>query len=155
MVFCGLLEVACAVFLLEPFYSTGSIDIFLLARIERMAHRAYLCVDFFCRTAGLECIATAAVDHHFIVLWMYIFFHNYSVLHPEKIGTTKDKSVPEYFKTKILTRLMHISTENFLLLAVRISQKLKLADLALEICLKKFAGSSYIILGHITVSTYK
>jgi hypothetical protein len=54
------------------------------------------------------------VDHHFIVLWMYLFFHNYSVLRPDKFGTTKDKSAPEYFETKILTRLMHISTEIFL-----------------------------------------
>ena len=111
MVFFGLLDVACAVFLLEPFYSPGSIDVFLLARVERMAHRAYFCVDFFCRTAGLECIATAAVDHHFIVLWIYLFFHNYSVLRPEKIGTTKDKSAPKYLRLKILTRLTHISTK--------------------------------------------
>ncbi len=38
LVFFRLLEVACAVFLLEPFYSTGCIDVFLLASVERMAH---------------------------------------------------------------------------------------------------------------------
>ena len=114
MVFFRLLDVACAVFLLEPFYSTGCIDVFLLASVERMAHRAYLCVDFFCCAVGLECVATAAVDHHFIVFWMYIFFHNYSVLRPEKIGTTKDKTAPNYLKLGILTRLIRISIEIFL-----------------------------------------
>ncbi len=101
LVFFGLLEVACAVFLLEPFYSPGSIDIFLLARIERMAHRAYLCVDLFCCAVGLESVATAAVDHHFIVLWMYLFFHNYSVLRPEKIGTTKNKNAPNTLNSEL------------------------------------------------------
>ncbi len=113
MVFFRLLEVACAVFLLEPFYSTGGIDVFLLARVERMAHRAYLCVDLFCCAVGLEGVATAAVDHHVIVFWMYIFFHNCSVLRPEKIGTTKDKSAPNYLKHRIITILTHISTEIF------------------------------------------
>ena len=96
LVFFGLLDVACAVFLLEPFYSPGSIDVFLLARVERMAHWAYLCVDFFCCAVGLECIATAAVDHHFIVLWMYIFFHNYIT--------------PKYLKLRIITILVQTST---------------------------------------------
>lgn len=72
----GPLDIACAVFLLEPFYSTSRIDVFLLACIERMAHRADFCVDFFYRTAGLEGIAAAAMNHYFIVFWMYLFFHN-------------------------------------------------------------------------------
>jgi len=74
----GRLDVIFAVFLLESLYSPGGIDIFLLAGIERMAHRAYLGVDFFDGTAGLEGIAAAAVNHHLIVFWMYSFFHNYS-----------------------------------------------------------------------------
>ena len=102
MVFFGILDVACAVFLLEPFYSPGGIDVFLLARVERMAHRAYLCVDFFCRAAGLECIATAAANYHFIVFWMYIFFHNYLTV-----------NAPEYLKIGILTTLIYISTKIF------------------------------------------
>ena len=99
MVFFRLLDVACAVFLLEPFYPPRCIDVFLLARVERMAHRAYLCVDFFCRAVGLECVATAAVDHHFIVFWMYTFFHN--------------ENAPKYLKLSILTILKHISTKIF------------------------------------------
>ncbi len=74
----GCLDIIFAVFLLESLYSAGGIDIFLLAGIERMAHRAYLGVDFFGGAAGFEGIATAAVNHYFIVFWMYFFFHNYS-----------------------------------------------------------------------------
>ena len=73
----GPYDVAFAVFLLEPLYSAGRVDVFLLACIERMAHRADLCVDFFCRAAGLESVATSAMNHHFIVFWMYLFSHNY------------------------------------------------------------------------------
>ena len=97
VLFGGLFDVACAVFLLESLYSPGSIDIFLLARIKRMAHRADLCVDFLCRAAGLESVAAAATNHHLIVFWMYPFFHNCNA--------------PEYQKTKILTVLAEISTE--------------------------------------------
>ncbi len=71
-----LFEVACAVFLLESFYSAGCIDIFLFAGIERMAHGADFRVDFFRCAAGLESIATAAVNHDLIVFWMYFLFHN-------------------------------------------------------------------------------
>ncbi len=74
----GSFDVIFAVFLLESLYSAGGIDIFLLAGIERMAHRAYLGVDFFGGAAGFEGIAAAAVNHYFIVFWMYFFFHNYS-----------------------------------------------------------------------------
>ena len=72
----GGLDVICAIFLLESLYSARCIDVFLLARIEWMAHRAYLSVDFFGGTAGLECITAAAVNLYLIVLWMYSFFHN-------------------------------------------------------------------------------
>jgi len=74
----GCLDVIFAVFLLESLYSACGIDIFLLAGIERMAHRADLRVDFFGGAAGLEGIAAAAVNHDLIVFWMYFFFHNYS-----------------------------------------------------------------------------
>ena len=70
-------DVTRAVLLLESLYSTGCIDIFLLASIERMAHRAYFSMDFFCRAASLECTATTATNHYFLVLWMYFLFHNY------------------------------------------------------------------------------
>jgi len=96
-VFFGLFDVICAVFLLESLYSACSIDIFLFACIERMAHRADLCVDIFGGTAGLERTATAAANHHLTVFWMYPFFHNYSA--------------PKYLKTTILTILTHISIE--------------------------------------------
>ena len=72
----GGFDVIFAVFLLESLYSAGCIDIFLLARIERMAHRANFGVDFFDRTAGLERVPAAAMDHYLIVFWMYTFFHN-------------------------------------------------------------------------------
>lgn len=73
----GRLDVTRAVFLLESLYSAGSIDIFLLASIERMAHRAYLCMDFICRAAGLERAAATATNHYLFIFWMYFFFHNY------------------------------------------------------------------------------
>jgi len=95
----GRFDVACAVFLLEPLYSPGGIDIFLLAGIERMAHRADLCVDFFDGTAGLERTAAAAMDHHLIVFWMYLFFHNYNA--------------PRYLKHCILTILAAFAIEIF------------------------------------------
>ena len=72
----GRLDVTLAVLLLESLYSAGSIDIFLLTRIERMAHRAYFRMDFFGRAASLECAAATATNHHFFVFWMYFFFHN-------------------------------------------------------------------------------
>jgi hypothetical protein len=56
-------------------------------------------MDFFCCAVGLECVATAAVNHHFIVFWMYIFFHN--------------ENAPKYLKLGILTILKHISTKIF------------------------------------------
>ena len=78
LVFFSLFEVACAVFLLESFYSACGIDKFLFARIERMAHRADFCVYLFCCAVGLERTPTAAMDRYLIVFWMYVFFHNYS-----------------------------------------------------------------------------
>jgi len=78
LVFFVLFYVACAVLLLESLYSAGSIDIFLLARIEGMAHGANLSMDFFGCTTGLEGIAAAAVNYYFVVFWMYSFFHNFN-----------------------------------------------------------------------------
>ena len=78
LVFFVLFYVACAVLLLESLYSPGGIDIFLLARIEGMAHRANLGVDFFGGTTGLERVAAAAVNHYLVVFWMYSFFHNFN-----------------------------------------------------------------------------
>ena len=72
----GSFDVIFAVFLLESLYSAGGVDIFLLARIERMAHRANFGVDFLDGTAGLEGVAAAAMDHYLTVFWMYSFFHN-------------------------------------------------------------------------------
>ena len=72
----GLFHIACAVFLLEPLDSPGGVDEFLLAGVERMAHRADFRVDFLRRAAGLESVPTAAMDYDFIVFWMYPFFHN-------------------------------------------------------------------------------
>jgi len=99
LVFFILLDIIRTVFLLESLYPAGGIDIFLLARIERMAHRTYLCVDFFCRTAGLKSIAAAAMNHYLIVFWMYPFFHNYSI--------------PIYLKHFILTISAAFSIRNF------------------------------------------
>ena len=73
----GRFDVTLAVFLLEPLYPAGSIDKFLLARIKRMAHRAYLRMDFIYRAASLERIAATATDHYLLIFWMYIFFHKY------------------------------------------------------------------------------
>ena len=70
------LDITCAVLLLEPLDSPGSIDILLFARIERMAHRANLCMDFLCRAASFESVATATANRYLIIFWMYLFFHN-------------------------------------------------------------------------------
>ena len=75
MFFLVLLDIACAVFLLETLDSAGCIDIFLLAGIEWMAHRTDFSVYLFCCAAGLEGIAAAATHNHFFILWMNIFFH--------------------------------------------------------------------------------
>jgi hypothetical protein len=71
-----LFDITRAVLLLETFDPAGGIYEFLLAGIERMAHRAYLGVDFLGRAAGLERIAAAAVNDHFLIFWMYVFLHN-------------------------------------------------------------------------------
>jgi hypothetical protein len=92
------LDIVFAVFLFKSFYPPGGIDIFLLAGVERMAHRAYLRVDFFDRTAGLERIPAAAMNHHLIVFWMYPFFHSHSS--------------PKYLRV-ILTILMGFAIEFF------------------------------------------
>ena len=42
----GRLDVTRTILLLEPLYSAGGIDIFLLAGIERMAQGAYFRMDF-------------------------------------------------------------------------------------------------------------
>ena len=72
----GSFDITLAVLLLEPLYSPGRIDKFLLARIKRMAHRADFRVDFLGRTSRLESITATAMDRYFIILWMYIFFHS-------------------------------------------------------------------------------
>ncbi len=95
----GSLDVICAVFLLESLDPAGSVNVFLLAGIERMAHRAYLGVDFLNRAAGLERIAAAAVNHYLIVLWMYSFFH--------KLQFSR------YLQTRILTVLTAFCNINF------------------------------------------
>ena len=71
------LDIALAVLFLESLYPAGSIDKFLLTRIERMAHRANLGVDFFYRAASLERTATTATNYYLLIFWMYLFFHNY------------------------------------------------------------------------------
>ena len=95
----GSFDIIFAVFLLESLYSAGCIDIFLLARIERMAHRAYFGVDFFDSTAGLEGVAAAAMNHYLIVFWMYIFFHNLQF--------------SRYLQSRILTTLAAYCNINF------------------------------------------
>jgi hypothetical protein len=85
-----VLEVACAVLLPESFNSTGRIHEFLLAGIERMAHRADFCVDFLGRTASLERVATAAMNHYLIIFWMYFFFHDYLPALPNRYRKTLD-----------------------------------------------------------------
>jgi len=100
----GPFDITCAVFLLEPFYSPSRIDVFLFACIERMAHRADFCVDFFYRAASLEGIAAAAMNHYLFVFWMYLFFHSF--------GSQK------YPKISIITLSADISTEIFIKLAM-------------------------------------
>jgi len=86
LVFFVLFDVSCAVFLLESLYPAGGIDVFLLARIERVAHRTYLCVDFFCRAAGLEGIAAAAMNHNLIIFRVYPFFHKHNSQESQKLN---------------------------------------------------------------------
>lgn len=96
----GSFDVIFAVFLLESLYSAGRIDIFLLTRIERMAHRANFSVDFFVGTAGLEGIAAAAMNHYLIVFWMYSIFHNLQF--------------SRYLQSRILTGFTIYYNRNFL-----------------------------------------
>jgi hypothetical protein len=76
-IFAGLscFNIIFAVFLLESFYSAGRIDKFLLARVERMAHRAYLSMDFIRRASRLESIAATATNNYLFIFWMYLLFH--------------------------------------------------------------------------------
>ena len=99
LIFFRVLDIAFAVFPLEPLNTTGRIDIFLLSCVKRMAHRTDFCVNFFRRTARLERIAAPAVNDHFIIFWMYLFFHNFIT--------------PKYLKRSILTDFPHISTKIF------------------------------------------
>ena len=69
-------EVTRPVFLLETLNATGRIDEFLLARVERMAHRANLSMDLAGRAAGLESVPATATNHYLLVFWMYVFLHN-------------------------------------------------------------------------------
>jgi len=69
-------EVTRPVFLLETLYASGRIDELLLARVERMAHRANLSMNFAGRAAGLESVPAAATNHYLLVFWMYVFLHN-------------------------------------------------------------------------------
>ena len=71
----GLFDVIFAVFLLETLDSACGIDEFLLARIERMAHRANFRVNFLGGTSGLEGIAAPAANLYSMVLGMYAFLH--------------------------------------------------------------------------------
>ncbi len=76
MFFLGLFEVFRTVFLLETFDSARGIDEFLLAGIERVAHRADFRVYFGRGAAGLEGISAAAMNDDFIVFRMYVLFHD-------------------------------------------------------------------------------
>jgi hypothetical protein len=69
-------EVILAEFLLEPFDTTGGIDKFLLAGVERMAHGTNFGVNVFGRTAGLKGIAATTADLYDLINRMYIFFHS-------------------------------------------------------------------------------
>ena len=78
LIFFVLFDIRCAVFLLEPFYPPGGIDILLLAGIKRMARRANLGVDFLHGAAGLERVAAPATNHYLMVFWMYLVLHKFN-----------------------------------------------------------------------------
>ena len=100
LVFLGLFDVTGAVLFLEPFYSPGGINEFLFAGVERMAHRAYLRVDFFRCAAGFEGIAAAAMNNHLIISWMYVLLHY----------RTTPKSINIYFSS-IPKKILHVNTK--------------------------------------------
>jgi hypothetical protein len=59
----------------EALNTTGSVDKFLLAGVERMAGSTDLGVDlFFCGTC-LECITAQALNGNFGIIWVDTFFH--------------------------------------------------------------------------------
>lgn len=105
LVFFSLFDVTGAVLFLEPFYSAGGINEFLLAGVERMAHRAYLGVNFLRRAAGLESIAAAATNNHLMISWMYVLLHY----------RTTPKSINIYFSS-IPKKILHVNTKMAVLL---------------------------------------
>ena len=60
---------------LESLDTSRGIHILLLTRIERMAHRTDLSMNFFCRTACLERITATTTDLNRPIFRMYAFFH--------------------------------------------------------------------------------
>ncbi len=73
-------EIVSGVFLLKLLDAAGRIHKLLLARIKRMAHRAYLHVNLRNRRAGLERMTATAFHMRLHVLGMDIFLHNNRLL---------------------------------------------------------------------------
>jgi hypothetical protein len=92
-----LFEVVGAVFFLEAFDPAGGIDVLLFAGVKWVANRADFGVDFAHGAAGFKGVAAAAVNHYFVIFWMYIFLH---------------KQFPKYYKPFILPNRIYNSKSN-------------------------------------------
>ena len=73
---CGSGTRTGGVFLAETLNATGGIDNLLFARVERMALRANLDVEWLATgRTGVELVATAAGNGDFNVVWVNSVFH--------------------------------------------------------------------------------
>jgi hypothetical protein len=72
----GLFLTLLAIFLTKFFHTSGRIDNFLLASIERMADRADFDMQWPSHSgSGLEGTAATTGDGDFLVVWVNIRFH--------------------------------------------------------------------------------
>jgi len=93
-------EIARTELLLESLDSASRIDELLLARVERMAVRAYFSVDFLYSRARLKRVAAPAADDYLLVFWMNAFFHFIS----PNLDKTVILQIPQRFAIIFLRR---------------------------------------------------
>ena len=71
-----LFEVVPAIFLVESFDASSSIDKLLFASIERVTHRTDFRMDLFRCASRFKRVSATASDTYCVVFWMYIFLHS-------------------------------------------------------------------------------
>ena len=73
--FFGLLGFALAIFAIELFNPSRSINKFLFARIKRVTIGTNINMHIFCCRMDLNLISTCTPDFGFEVIWMYTRLH--------------------------------------------------------------------------------